>query len=283
WVYNVVNPDAATNAPTILGVGVFLTILSLSIVSLRFYVRSRIVRTVTIDDWIIIATWVLITAPLGVNRLVETRWGLGLQVAADVPPQNIPQSGLLQYIGAPFYITSILGFKISAIFTFLRTAVDLTYRRVIIGLAITCSIFHFCFFVAQLNLCNPVAKQWDPSITDGKCLPLVTFNSVMGSFVLLFNILIMLTPIPILLHSCFSIRKNIVIGFSFLLGIIVAIAQLMKILSIAAQSKTNDHSHALIWSIVETNLGMVVVSIVPLAPLFQSFLEKGSIHSLSLS
>ncbi|KAG4443064.1 hypothetical protein IFR05_001460 [Cadophora sp. M221] len=282
WVYNSVNPDAATNSPTILGVGVFLTILSLSIVSLRLYVRARIVRTVTIDDWIIVATWFLAFIFVTIT-LAQTRWGLGLQVVADIPPQNVPQSGLLQYISAPFYILSLLGFKISAIFTFLRTAVDLTYRRVIVALAITCSIFHFSFFIAQLNLCNPVAKQWDPSITDGKCLPLVTFNSVMGSFVILFNILTMLTPTPILLHSCFSIRKNIVIGFAFLLGLIVTITQLMRILSIASQVKTNDHSQALIWSMVETNLGMVAVSILPLAPLFQSFLEKGSIRSLSLS
>ncbi|KAH7346197.1 hypothetical protein BKA65DRAFT_551128 [Rhexocercosporidium sp. MPI-PUGE-AT-0058] len=282
WVHNVVNLDAATNAPAVLGVGVFLTIMSLSIVSLRLYVRARIVRAVTIDDWIIVAAWFFSFIFIAIT-LTQTRWGLGLRDAADIPIKNVPESGRLQYIGAPFYILSILGFKISAIFSFLRTAVDLIYRRAIIAVVITCSLFHFCFFVAQLTRCNPVGKQWDPSITDGKCLPLVTFNSAMGSFVIIFDVLTMLTPIPILLHSCFSIRKNLVIGFAFLLGIIVTIAQLMRILSIASQAKMDDHSHALIWSMVETNLGIMAVSIVSLAPLFQSFLEKGSIRSLSLS
>ncbi|PVH74122.1 hypothetical protein DL98DRAFT_357030, partial [Cadophora sp. DSE1049] len=273
WVYNVIDQDAATNAPAVIGVGVFLTVLSLSIVSLRLYVRARIVRTITIDDWIIVATWFLSFVFVALT-LAQTRWGSGLQDAADMPLQNIPQSSLLQYAAAPFYIISILGFKISVIFTFLRTAVDLTYRRAIIALSVACCLFHFCFFVAQLNLCNPVAKQWNPSIADGKCMPVVTFNSVMGAFVILFDIFTMLTPIPILLHSCFSIRKNLVIGFTFLLGLVVTLAQLMRILSISSQSRAMNNSDALIWSMVETNVGMVAVSIVPLAPVFQTFLEK---------
>ncbi|KAG4419136.1 hypothetical protein IFR04_007732 [Cadophora malorum] len=282
WVYDLVNQDAATNAPAIIGVGVFLTTLSLSILSLRLYVRARIVRIVTIDDWIIVATWILSFLFVALT-IAQTKWGLGLQSDADVPLQNVPQSGLLQYAGAAFYIISILGFKISVIFTFLRTAVDIKYRRTIIALSIACCLFHFCFFVAQLNLCNPVTKQWDPSITDGKCMAVVTFNSVMGAFVILFDIFTMLTPIPILLHSCFSIRKNLVIGFAFLLGLVVTLAQLMRIVAISSQSRSIGNSDALIWSMVETNLGMVAVSIVPLAPLFSTFLEKGSIRSLSLS
>jgi len=135
-------------------------------------------------------------------------------------------------------------------------------------------------------------------------MAVVTFNSVMGAFVILFDIFTyvlsfpshprsrerkiadkfrMLTPIPILLHSCFSIRKNLVIGFAFLLGLVVTLAQLMRIVAISSQSRSIGNSDALIWSMVETNLGMVAVSIVPLAPLFSTFLEKGSIRSLSLS
>ncbi|CZT43346.1 uncharacterized protein RSE6_03371 [Rhynchosporium secalis] len=283
WIYNLVNEDAASNSSVLLGVGVSLTILSLTIVSLRFYVRARIVRTVTIDDWIIGVTWIFAFIFVAIT-LAQSRWGLGLQDIGDFPLENLPESDFLQFVGATFYILSIFGFKISAIFTFLRMAVDLTYRRTITALAIACSMFHFCFFVAQLNRCSPVAKQWDPTILKGTCLPLVSFSAAMGAFVILLNIVMMLSPIPILLHSCFSIRKNLIIGFIFILGIIVTLAQLMRILSISSQARKNDHYYALIWSIVEINLGMITVSIVPLAPLFPSFFfERGSIRSLSIS
>ena len=48
WVYNSINTEAATNAPTVLGVCILLIILSSLSVGLRFYVRAKIVRIVTI-------------------------------------------------------------------------------------------------------------------------------------------------------------------------------------------------------------------------------------------
>ena len=76
WTFNVANPDAATNAPTIAAVGIVFTVLSALVVSLRLYVRSSIVKKISIgefpvgdgkfyligisDDWIIVATWVCV-------------------------------------------------------------------------------------------------------------------------------------------------------------------------------------------------------------------------------
>ncbi len=130
WVYNTNNASAASNASTVLGLGVFLTLLSFTIISLRVYVRSSILRSVTIgkptrileiglmlivgkDDWIIVAAWVLsfvfvaITlarkdpgmmerrGKIGTDIRTETRWGLGLQDATDIPPQNVIHFGLV--------------------------------------------------------------------------------------------------------------------------------------------------------------------------------------------
>ena len=48
WTFNVANPDAATNAPTIAAVGIVFTVLSALVVSLRLYVRSSIVKKISI-------------------------------------------------------------------------------------------------------------------------------------------------------------------------------------------------------------------------------------------
>ncbi|KAE8445050.1 hypothetical protein EG329_013764 [Mollisiaceae sp. DMI_Dod_QoI] len=301
WTYNVVDPNVATNAPTVAGVGIFFAILSLSIVCLRIYVRKCIVRAINIDDWLIVATWFLSFIFVCIT-LAQTRWGLGLQRIEDMPPQNVYEFGIvrfypaeretrvadnhkLQYAGAPFYICAILGFKLSIIFSFLRIAVDRTYRIAIICIAITCSMFYFCFFVAQLNFCHPVAKSWDPTIKGGSCLSALEFYTAMGSITFVFDILTMLTPIPILLHSCFSLRKNILIGVLFLLGTFISIIQILRILSLRSQTSYLDTFTILTWSLVEVNLGIVLASLIPLAslPVFQSFLEKGSPQSLGES
>ena len=50
WTYNVVDTNAATIAPTIAAVGIVFTVLSALIVSLRLYVRSSIVKTISIGE-----------------------------------------------------------------------------------------------------------------------------------------------------------------------------------------------------------------------------------------
>lgn len=47
WTYNTVNPDAPTNAPTIVAVGVTFTVLAFIVVSLRMYVRKFMVNAVS--------------------------------------------------------------------------------------------------------------------------------------------------------------------------------------------------------------------------------------------
>lgn len=50
WVFNVVDEGVVTNAPTLAIVGVVFTIFSLTVVSLRMYVRWRIVKRVSIGQ-----------------------------------------------------------------------------------------------------------------------------------------------------------------------------------------------------------------------------------------
>ncbi|CZR59973.1 uncharacterized protein PAC_09868 [Phialocephala subalpina] len=318
WTYNVVDPNVATNAPIVAGVGIFFTILSLLVVSLRIYVRKCIVKAITVDDWLIVATWFL--------AFIFVCITLAREIFSDPNPRTLltarkKQDGVsgykksrtcrlktfmnsdwwanillfnmriiaddqkLQYAGAPFYICGILGFKLSIIFAFLRIAVDRTYRIGIICVAITCSVYYFCFFVAQLNFCAPVAKAWDPTITIGSCLPAVPFYTAMGSITFIFDILTMLTPIPILMHSCFSLRKNILIALLFLLGIFLSLIQILRITTLRSQPSYLSTSTLLTWSLIEVHLGIILSSLIPLSsfPTFQSFLDKGSPQSLARS
>jgi hypothetical protein len=58
WAYNVVDPNAQSNESDVIGVGIFFTILSLTVVSIRIYVRGWIVKAISLDDWIIVLAWV---------------------------------------------------------------------------------------------------------------------------------------------------------------------------------------------------------------------------------
>lgn len=95
----------------------------------------------------------------------------------------------------------------------------------------------------------------------------------------------MLTPVPILLHSCFSLRKNIMIALLFLLGIFLSLISILRIICVRSQHSYLDTSTLLTWSLVEVNLGIILSSLIPLTslPFFKSFLEKGTPQSITQS
>ncbi|RFU29544.1 hypothetical protein B7463_g6796, partial [Scytalidium lignicola] len=270
WTFNTANPNAETNAPTIVAVGIVFTSFALIAVCLRMYVRAFMIKAVGVDDWTICVTW-FCSLGFMVATILQTKWGLGLQHLSDMPNANIYNFGLLQYIGAPFYITSILGFKLALLFSFLRIVVERTYRFVLIGIMTACCAFHFCFLVVQINLCHPVAKQWDPKITYGNCLVAVPFYTSMASITIVFDFIIMLSPFPLLIKSRIPTRKKGALVGLFSLGVFISIIQIIRIFTIKSLSNYIDSSKLIMWSMVENNLGIIVSCVPTLAPLFRYF------------
>ncbi|KAH8596903.1 hypothetical protein B0O99DRAFT_508895 [Bisporella sp. PMI_857] len=280
WTYNTVNPNAETNAPTIAAVGISFTTLALILVSLRMYVRLWMIKATGLDDWVIVFTWFM-SCGFMVVTIVQSKWGLGLQNLADMPTENIFNFGLLQYMGAPFYITSILGFKLSLLCSFYRITVDRVYRLSIIAIIAACTAFHLSFLLVQLNLCQPISKQWDPAVTTGSCLVAVPVYTSMASLTILFDVIIMLTPFPMLIKTRLPKRKKLILLGIFSLGIFITIIQIIRILTIKSLANYIDSSQLIMWSMVENNLGIMVACIPPLSPLIRFFREKSSSRGTS--
>ncbi|KAJ4302085.1 hypothetical protein N0V88_002221 [Collariella sp. IMI 366227] len=261
WTYNTVDPDAPTIGPLITGVATALTFLSLVTVCLRTYVRAFLIRA------------------LG----VETKWGLGLQHIDDLPNEDIYNFGLLQYMGAPFYITSILGFKLALLCSYLRFVPIGSYRYIIFGVIGACVAFHLSFLLVQINLCQPVRQQWDPAVTWGKCIPGVPFYTSMASITIIFDVIVYLTkasqhapPFPVLISARIQNRKKLVLLGLFGLGVFITIIQIIRIMTVKRLANYIDSAPLILWSTVENNLGIIVANVPTLAPLVKCYNERSS-------
>ncbi|KAF2127477.1 hypothetical protein P153DRAFT_343584 [Dothidotthia symphoricarpi CBS 119687] len=272
WAYNTAD-DAVNDGIRITILSTVLTTLSLFILSLRLYIRGCMIKAVGPDDWILIFTWIA-SCGFAVVTIIQTKWGLGLKHLNDMPVENIYKFGLVQYIGAPFYIISILGFKLSLLLSYLRFMTRGASRNATIVVMVTCTIFHLCFLLVQINLCQPVTKQWDPAITGGKCLPAVPVYTSMASITIIFDIAVMVLPFPVLIKSQIQKRKKFALLGLFALGTFITIIQVLRIRTVKSLSNYLDSSSIIIWSIVENNLGIIVVCIPTLAPLFRYFAER---------
>ncbi|KAF1829899.1 hypothetical protein BDW02DRAFT_535275 [Decorospora gaudefroyi] len=272
WTYNT-PAHVANDGPLITAVAITFTTLSLAVLSLRIYVRSWMIKAVGADDLILIITWIT-ACGFAVVTIAQTKWGLGLKHLEDMPLENVYNFGLLQYMGAPFYITSILGFKLSLLFTYLRFMTKGPARIATIVVIVACTAFHLCFLIVQLNLCQPVAKQWDPEITTGQCLPAVPFYTSMASLTIVFDVTVMFLPFPVLLRSQIQNRKKVVLLGLLALGTFITIIQVLRIRTVRNLANYLDSSSLIMWSSVENNMGIIVASIPTLAPLFKYFAEK---------
>jgi hypothetical protein len=81
-------------------------------------------------------------------------------------------------------------------------------------------------------------------------------------------------PFPVLLTSKIQKRKKAVLLGLFGLGVFVTIIQIIRIQTIKNLSNYLDSAEPIIWSIVETALGISIACIPTIAPLVKYFSEK---------
>ncbi|KAF5005357.1 hypothetical protein FDECE_8169 [Fusarium decemcellulare] len=279
WTFNTLK-DAPTDGPEISALGIVFTAVALIVVILRVYVRGFMVKAFGVDDGIIVATW-FASCGFAVVTVIQTKWGLGLKKLDDMPEENYYNFLLLQFIGAPFYISSILGFKLSLLVSYLRFMAAGLWHKVTVGVAIACTLFHLSFLLAQINLCTPIRKQWDASVTGGSCIPAVPMYTTMASITIVFDVVVMLLPFPTLVQLRIANRKKIVLLGLFAMGTFISIIQIVRIQTIKSLTVLTDSGALIMWSTVENNLGIIVASIPTLAPLVRYFNEQSRIGSKS--
>ncbi|KAI8663358.1 hypothetical protein NCS57_00936400 [Fusarium keratoplasticum] len=280
WVRNTAE-GTTTDGPKITGITTGFTALSLCIVCLRLYVRGFMIKSFGHDDWVIVIAWLGICG-YTTATVIQTTWGLGLKSLEDMPDENVYTFGLVQYIGAPFYVVGIYGFKMSLLLSYMRVFPG-NYRIAAIIVAVIISMAHIAFICVFLFLCTPIAKQWDPSITGGHCADAVPFYLSFSALTILFDVMILVLPFPALLKSQIQLRKKVVLLGLFGLGIFVTIVQVIRIQTIQNLKNYLDSSKAILWSIIETNTGIIIASIPTLSPLVKYFAEKSRAATSSAS
>ncbi|TFB07666.1 hypothetical protein CCMA1212_000243 [Trichoderma ghanense] len=282
WAYN--TPDGTPNdGPTIAAVALSVTSLAFIALCLRMYVRMRITKAVGLDDWLIIASWIGACGYTSAT-VVQTKWGLGLIELDSMPDENLLNFGKVlfhhgspyplptQYIGAPFYVLGIWGFKTSLLVSYVRL-VPGTYRLIPISIAVIVTMAHIAFMLVFLFLCIPVEKQWEP-LVPGHCADAVPFYLTFSSITIVFDVTTLILPFPVLLKLQMKTRRKVALLCLFALGLFVTIVQIIRIQTIRNLANYLDSASAIKWSIVETAVGIVIACVPTLAPLIAYFSDR---------
>ncbi|KAI2638835.1 hypothetical protein GGS26DRAFT_359614 [Hypomontagnella submonticulosa] len=259
--------DTATDGPMIVAVSSILTGLSLVFICLRIYVRGHLIHKLGIDDWTIFITWIL-SCSLTIVVAIQTTWGLGIKNIGDIPDQNITPFGILEYASSPLYILAVLGFKLSLLVSYFRFVPQGMCKYGVTCVLVTCTVFHLACLIVHLLLCQPVAAQWDPRIT-GKCVNILSYYTSEAALTIVFDFAVMFLPFPVLIKTKIPTKKKVVLLGLFAIGFFITVIQIIRIQYMKSLVEPLNSGTVILWSTVETNLGVIVACVPVLSPLFR--------------
>ncbi|KAL4926604.1 putative integral membrane protein (Pth11) [Aspergillus undulatus] len=269
WVYNLTTPDPNDHISRVITLCITFPSVALLFVAARFHVRIWVKKNVWVDDYAALFSAILAMAYAGL-AVAQTRWGLGIS-SEYFPEENDVPFAKMQYAGGPVYTLALLGFKISLLASYLRIGGFVhSYRMVILVAIVACTCNQLIFTIVLSCGCRPIARQWDPSIP-GTCINTVASYYGLAITSLVFDVVIIALPLPILAKLQLKLRQKILLGVLFGLGFFVTIIQIIRMLTVKNLQTYANSEAIIIWSVAEISLGVIISCVPTYGPYFRSF------------
>lgn len=112
--------------------------------------------------------------------------------------------------------------KLSILLQYLQIFVPLKTRDTIYwtshALTWTNLLYYLIGTFLEIFSCTPIAKAWDPFITDGHCIDILAINVAASSINLLSDLAILILPQVSIWSLQMSLRRKVQISAIFLIG-----------------------------------------------------------------
>ncbi|KAI1205487.1 uncharacterized protein F4807DRAFT_464574 [Annulohypoxylon truncatum] len=278
----------------VVGTCIFLSVVDIIVVGLRFKVRKLQKLPVGPDDWIIIPA-LLMTVLMAVD-IVYGVFQKALACQTEVPPGSttdltfdiITNQILLSFkIGYMFNIAFVLAIgliKASVLLFYLRifSIMKSKVRAVLITLITIVAMWVIAWLFESIFNCklNFWAVWGTSQDLKTKCVNFFGADLALCVTDFIIDIVIIAFPIPLIWHLNVSTRRKVATSGIFLLGIATIITSLIRVIMsarIVAIGLATDSDQVLTitvylyWGMVECGIGVVVACLPTLAFLFKDF------------
>ncbi|TLD17762.1 uncharacterized protein PgNI_01381 [Pyricularia grisea] len=246
-----------------------------SAVLLRGYCRAWVIRSLGIDDQLMILTLVIFTCYLGV-QIQAVHYGAG-QHKIDLDPQNYSSAMELMYVSQILYIASTCILKISVGFFLLRISVKPCHIWAVRILMLVSLLFGVSYLMVVAMQCLPVSVFWEISPRDPyQCLPqnvllvLTYCGSVINGLTDWgFGIL----PFFIVWSLSLPLKSRIMVIAILSFAMVGCSATIVRAIHVPRLLDADDFLYTTadvaIWSTVEPGIGITAASIATLRPLWE--------------
>ncbi|KAF6830169.1 integral membrane protein pth11-like protein [Colletotrichum musicola] len=260
--------------------------LAAASVTLRFYVRSIKGAKLWWDDYTILLSVLLCSAPV-FNTILAGHFGAG---------EHVWSSNIDRFINLVKVVYSE-SFVYAAAVTSTKVSILLLYRRLfsakgglgrlysIMFWTATCltTVYPLILWISIACACRPVSYYWNQYIgAEGSCINVNLFFLVLGIVNMFNDIVILFVPVPQIWQLQLNKRtKTSIIGI-MLLGGFVCVASIVRIYYLNGLFQNVDVTWwmgpSFAWSSLEPSVAVISACLPTFAPLFRTWMgrRKGS-------
>lgn len=304
-------PIESRQTITLVITAVFLA-ASTVFVTLRFISRIGIVKRLQLDDYFIIAAWI-VSFGLSFAVCYGTSVGLGRH-EVDVPPAWNAPLKKAEYAFSVLYVGFVLRrldglsltsvqnpalmlTKTSILIFYLRlSAIDMTFRWACWSTMAVVNLGGLALTILNTAQCSPVHAAFKtPVPDDANCIDIVTLYLSSAPLNVITDLAILFLPFPILTQLRLPRKQKIILLITFGFGVFVTVVDVVRIAylqqafqnRIAEVQRGTDHSDSrnhtdfswygsisYMWSAIEVHTGIMVACVPSLKPLVAKLLPN---------
>ncbi|KAI1204110.1 uncharacterized protein F4807DRAFT_472677 [Annulohypoxylon truncatum] len=267
--------------PAVVTVSWIFATLSTAVVLARFYVRLRIIRSFTIDDYIIALT-LLLALCNSIFLTISSFWGLGQHIEAfELQPMRKMYAIKWVYLCEFFSILSPGFGRISFAFLLLGLMPPTKAQRLFLwGIICIQFVVDIGTVIISFSQCRPINGYWDPSVRPS-CWPREVQQY--AAYFQSLDLILALFPTALFWNLNMEFKQKLSLSCIMGLGIFAMIASMVKTINLRSLAETYDPTYAMaelaIWWTLEANFVLLAVSIPTLRPILKPsriFTRSGS-------
>jgi hypothetical protein len=263
--------------PAVVSVAWIFVSISLAIVAARIWIRTRIVRKTSIDDYIIVFT-LLLSLGNSVFLTVSTHFGLGQHIwELQSNLQDISYTVKYVYL-CEFFSIMCPSFGRIAFALMLLSLVPPTNtrRRILYAIIVIAFVVDLGCVIVSFAQCTPIEAFWDMR-PNANCWPKKIqqyagfFQGSVGAAI---DLVLAVFPTSLFWNLKMDPKQKIALSSIMGLGVFAMVASIVKTVQLRALTATQDLTYEMatlaIWWTLEANFVLIAVSIPALRPIMKS-------------
>ncbi|SPO05355.1 uncharacterized protein DNG_08042 [Cephalotrichum gorgonifer] len=205
-----------------------LTALATVFLALRLYCKRITKKSLWWDDWILIASWLVILGTDIVTTILVVDFGLGKH-SWDIVITNYTKFKIIIDSRATITLTSMGWTKTAFAVTLLRLTSGMT-KRFVWFIIISLNVITLISAAIPWIQCAPVSKTWDPSVTGGCWAPMVGIKIwiAMGAYSGLMDFTLAALPWTFIYSMRLRKREKLGILIAMSMGACAGVAAIVK-------------------------------------------------------